>query len=151
VAIRYGFFLRKWGGGGALNLLPNKSITWSIIDPLLSCNDFKVDTVNSTTFCFEIKHKWHSSGKVYYDVIFVWAIKTHLSFQLHVYSLLHPSNASIYHNLFVCVGVMYSGEYDVCGVTPGKLKSLPDHRSRVRFPPWSGKLFSLPGADARSE
>jgi hypothetical protein len=34
--------------------------------------------------------------------------------------------------LFVCVGVMYSGEYDVCGVTmsmhPGKLKSLPDHQ-----------------------
>jgi hypothetical protein len=34
--------------------------------------------------------------------------------------------------LFVFVGVMYSGEYDVCGFsecasTPGKLKSLPDH------------------------
>ena len=34
----------------------------------------------------------------------------------------------------VCVGVMYSGEYDVCDVTlsvhprtPGNLKSLPDH------------------------
>jgi hypothetical protein len=49
--------------------------------------------------------------------------------------------------LFVCVGVMYSGEYDVCGVTlsvhpiPGKLKSLPDH----------GGNRSLPGADAHSE
>ena len=35
--------------------------------------------------------------------------------------------------LFVCVGVMYSGEYDACDVTlsvastPGKLESLPDH------------------------
>ena len=34
---------------------------------------------------------------------------------------------------FVCVGVMYVGEYDVCDVTlsvhsrQGKVKSLPDH------------------------
>jgi hypothetical protein len=43
--------------------------------------------------------------------------------------------------LFVCVGVMYSGEYDVCDVT------LSVHS------PWSGKLFSLPGdgVDAHSQ
>ena len=68
--------------------------------------------------------------------------------------------------LFVCAGVMYSGEYGFVVLlsesasTQGKLKSLPDQggnrtllsqRSRVRFPPWSGKLFSLPGVDAHSE
>ena len=28
---------------------------------------------------------------------------------------------------------------------------IVSQRSRVRFPPWSGKLFSLPGVDAHSE
>jgi hypothetical protein len=60
--------------------------------------------------------------------------------------------------------------YSECASTPGNLKSLPDHggnqtrdalptelrglisqRSRVRFPPWPGKLFSLPGLDARAK
>ena len=31
------------------------------------------------------------------------------------------------------------------------LVGLVSQRSRFRFPPWSGKLFSLPGVDAHSE
>jgi hypothetical protein len=42
--------------------------------------------------------------------------------------------------LFVCVGVMYSGEYDVCDVT----LSVHPHRA-------NRQLFSLSGVDAHSE
>jgi hypothetical protein len=31
------------------------------------------------------------------------------------------------------------------------LYMLLGQRSRVRFPPWSGNIFSLPGVDAHSE
>jgi hypothetical protein len=75
-------------------------------------------------------------------------------------------NCVTYSKHFVCVcvgGVMYSGEYDVCNVTvsvhPHRANwkvclaciGLVSHRSRVRFPPWPSKLFSLPGVDAYSE
>jgi hypothetical protein len=69
--------------------------------------------------------------------------------------------------IFVCVGVMFSGEYDVCDVTLSiylhrtSLKNMPGHggnrtydlwkvvfwlvfqRSYVRFPPWPGIFFKL--------
>jgi hypothetical protein len=49
----------------------------------------------------------------------------------------------------VCVGVIYSGEYYVCD---GILSWLVwSQRLRVWFPPWSGKLFSLPIVGAHSE
>ena len=51
---------------------------------------------------------------------------------------------------FFCVGVVYSGEYDVCNVTLSvyphreSLKNMPDHRGRAYF-------SSSPGVDIHSE
>ena len=53
-----------------------------------------------------------------------------------------PTNIT-YLFFCVCVDVMYSGEYDVSDVTR--------YYSDLMLPPWSGKLFSLPGVDAHSE
>ena len=49
---------------------------------------------------------------------------------------------SFYVMIFVCVGVMYSGEYDECGSTPGKLKSLPDHGGNRTHDLWDTRFRS---------
>jgi hypothetical protein len=55
--------------------------------------------------------------------------------------------------LFVCIGVMYSGEYDVCGVTlsvhphRASLKNMPDHGGNRIRDLWD----SLPGVDEHSK
>ena len=44
---------------------------------------------------------------------------------------------------FLCVGVMYSGEYDVCGVTlsvyphRANLKNMPDHGGNRTYDLWN--------------
>ena len=52
--------------------------------------------------------------------------------------------------IFFCVGVVFSGEYDVGDVTlsvyphQASLKNMPGHGGN-RFPPWQGIFFKLAG------